>query len=205
MIYLPVLLCAVAILSVLLAIAWPWLKQPGHRESAGVAIATVFFLSLALYLSVSDPYRVESLEIQQMQNRDLRSKITELEAAPLNTESAAKLGAAYIEAGLYAKASIALKEAVKLSEGEPQIILLYGKAQMLEADGKITEGARQAFEIASKLMPYNPDPQFMLALERMQAGDKQGARKRMKDLLPILPDGAPIKHMIQQQLKDIAD
>ncbi|MBM3617769.1 MAG: hypothetical protein FJX23_04410 [Alphaproteobacteria bacterium] len=204
-VYIPLLICAAIILAVTVWIALPWLKSTTHRDKAVASVLVVFFLSVALYLSVGSPFQVNEIAQQKQEHTDLLAQLTKLEketASEAGAEHYAALGAAYIQTEQYAKAATALKEAVKHSEGQPELILMYGKAQMMAADGQITEGARQAFEIAAKLMPDNPDPAFMLALERMQAGDKEGARERMRALLPMLPEGIPLRRMIEQQLKE---
>lgn len=203
--YLPLILCAAIILAALIWIAFPWLKASEHRDKTVTAVLVLFFLSLALYLSVGAPFQVRELSQQQKEHATLQAQLSALEnkaVGEAGAEHYAALGAAYIRTEQYDKASTALKEAVKHSEGQPELILMYGKAQMMAADGQITEGARQAFEIAAKLMPDNPDPAFMLALERMQAGDKEGAREKMRALLPKLPEGIPLRKMIEQQLKE---
>lgn len=204
----PIVVIAATLLVLLAFIALPWLKNKSTREPALVAVATAFFLSMALYMYVGSPFNLAAFEAQKTENQELRQQIGALREK-LATEAGkedgglwAQLGAAYIQTEQYPQAAAALKEAVKLTEGQPQLILMYGKAQMMAADGDITDGAKQAFEMAAKLMPDNPDPLLMLAMERMQAGDKPAARAYMQKLLPLLPDAAPIKQVIIKRLKE---
>lgn len=205
--YIPLLILAGILLTLLVWVAMPWLKAKDHRDKAVTAMLVTLFLTLALYLAVGSPFKMRELSEQQVEHTTMLQRIVELEkksaeAAEEDALPHAELGAAYIHTEQYGKAVVALKEAVKRSDGQPELILMFGKAQMMEADGQITEGAKQAFEMAAKLMPDNPDPAMMLAMERMQAGDTKGAKERMRALLPNLPEGIPLRRMIEQQLKE---
>lgn len=204
--YLPLLGIALFLLAVLAVLAWPWLRIPATREKAVVSVLVALFLSLALYLHVGSPFLQPELENQKQKHAQVTDAVEKLQARLRQDGDDvalwAQLGAAYIEMEHYPQAVAALKKAVQLSEGQPQLVLMYGKAQMLAADGKITAEAKQAFELAALLMPDNPDPLFLLALERMQAGDRSGARERLQALLPLLPEGIPLRGRIEQMLKE---
>lgn len=203
--YLPVLSVAAFILAALVALGWPWLREKPSRDKAVTAVLVAFFLSMALYLHVGAPFMLRDIAEQQSHQREVTTQLASLQeqaaSAPESAEAWAKLGALYIEMERYAEAAEALKQAVQLSEGHPQLILMYGKAQMMAADGKITPEARQSFEMAAMLMPENPDPRFLLAVERMQSGDREGAKEKLSALLPLLPEGAPLRARIQRMLQ----
>lgn len=201
--YFPLLLIALAVAAAAVAIGWPWLKKRESRDMAVMLVAVSVFLSLAMYLMVGSPFAVRQIAAQQEQNGRLLRKIAELNASPEDTALKwAQLGAAHMQLEQYALAEEALRRAVLASEGDPNLIMAYGKAQMLAAEGTVTEGARQAFTLASKLLPDNPEPLFLLAVGRMQTGDKEGARALFKQLLPRLPQGAPLRGRIERQLKE---
>lgn len=201
--YLPLLLIALAISAAAAFIGWPWLRRRESRDMAAMLIAVSVFLSLAMYLAVGSPFAIHPIAAHQERNDQLLKKIAELNASPEDTDLKwAQLGAAYMQLEQYKQAEGALRRAVLASEGDPNLIMAYGKAQMLAADGAVTEGAKQAFTLASKLLPDNPEPLFLLAVERMQAGDKEGARKLFRQLLPRLPEGAPLRKRIEERLKE---
>lgn len=209
--YLPLLMIALMLLLVCLAIAWPWLRLPGSRDKALMFCGVGLFLSLAIYMMVGSPFSVGYIAEQQKQQAELLARIAalkaELSAASGSAdmpEHAAKwleLGSSYMQLNQPKLAVEALRHAVLASNGEPQWILLYGKAQMAAADGAMTEDAERAFVMASNLMPEEPEPLFLLAVGRMQQGDREGARVYFRELLPLLPEGAPLRQRILERLQ----
>lgn len=200
--YLPFLLITLVIIVIAVAVGWPWLRQRKSRDVAALLTILSVTLSLALYLAVGNPFAVPAIAAYQDYNARLLQQIAQLNASGDSPKKWALLGEAHMELKQYAQAVEALRRAVLASEGNPDLILAYGKAQMLAADGKVTEGAKRAFILASKLSPDDPEPLFLLAMERMQAGDQEGARALYTQLLPRLPEGAPLRKRIEQQLDE---
>lgn len=208
--YLPLILIAAAMTAAMLWTAWPWLRQKQGRDKAITLCLAAGMLALALYLYLGSPFTLQDIDVQQAQHKQTATHIATLEArqqaqGELSAKDWATLGAAYMATEQYAQAAEALREAVVASEGEPHLIMAYGKAQMLAADGAITEGAKQAFTLAAELLPENPEPRFLLAVERMQAGDKAGAREHFALLLPQLPPQAPLRRVIESRLQEIEE
>lgn len=209
-IYLPLLAIGLCLAALAVLLAWPWLRQPHSRDKAVMLCIVGTLLSLALYMAVGNPFALGQIAAQQSFNHTLLARIdtlnSELQAAKepdsaAHAEKWVELGAAYMQAERYADAENAFRHAVLASAGEPHVIMAYGKAQMLAADGKVTEGAEQAFTLASTLMPDNPEPLFLLAVGKMQVGDREGARALFEALLPKLPEGAPLRQRILEQLQ----
>lgn len=201
--YYPFFILASVVIAAAIAIGWPWIRRRETRDIAALLVAVSVFMSLALYLLTGSPFAVRPIAERQEQNAALLRQIAEFSASPNDTaQKWAQLGAAHMQLEQYKQAEEALRRAVLASEGDPNLIMAYGKAQMLAADGTITEGAKQAFTLASKLLPDNPEPLLLLAVERMQAGDKEGARALFKQLLPKLPEGAPLRRRIEERLKE---
>lgn len=206
--YLPLILIAAVMTAALLWTAWPWLRHKQGRDKAVTLCLAAGMLALALYLYLGSPFTLQGIAAQQAQHKQTATHIATLEARQqeqggLSAKDWATLGAAYMTTEQYAQAAEALREAVVASEGEPHLIMAYGKAQMLAADGAITEGAKQAFILAAELLPENPEPRFLLAVERMQAGDKAGAREHFALLLPQLPPQAPLRRVIESRLQEM--
>lgn len=204
-VYYPILLVAAFLFAAIAYSAWPWLKQKIQRDKAATLVATTFFLALALYLHLGSPFQLADIEQQRSETHAAIARVAELESmrqtAEMDALKWAELGAAYMGMEQYTQAAEALRHAVSASEGDPNLIMAYGKAQMLAADGQVTQGAKEAFEMASMLMPQNPEPFFLLAVERMQAGDKPAAHALFAELLPKLPEGAPLRATIEAQLE----
>lgn len=204
--YLPFAVLALSLSVLAVLAAWPWLRRRETRDKAAMLCTVGVSLALALYLHLGSPFTVRDIARQQQENLELLARIAELEARHVEDRDAlawAELGAGYMVTERYADAAEALRHAVVASEGDPRLVMAYGKAQMLAADGNITEGARQAFIIAARLMPDNPEPSFLLAVERMQAGDRDGARQRFRELLPRLPEGAPLRHIVESRVAEL--
>lgn len=209
--YLPLLWVGLLLALLSACAAWPWLRKPATREAAAVVCVVSVLLAMALYLAVGNPFTVSHIAVQQQQNLELQQRISTLSAElataknpndAAHAEQWVELGAAHMQLSQFADAERAFKCAVVASEGNPQIIMAYGKAQMAAAEGEVTEGAAQAFAIASRLMPENPEPLFLLAVGKMQSGDREGGRELFRQLLPMLPEGAPLRQRILQRLKE---
>jgi cytochrome c-type biogenesis protein CcmH len=208
--YIPLFIIGCVLMAVCVACSWPWLRNPHSRDKAIMLSMTAVFLSMSLYLWLGSPFALDRIHAQQSFNRDVTTRITTLSQSlqqasqPNSPERAGEwveLGSAYMQAELYVKAADAFRHAVLASEGEPHVILAYGKAQMLAADGKVTEDAKKAFEMAGDLLPDNPEPLFLLAVGKMQEGDREGGRKLFEKLLPLLPEGAPLRKRILHQME----
>ncbi|MCH2546069.1 MAG: hypothetical protein MK052_00450 [Alphaproteobacteria bacterium] len=191
--------------------AWPWIKNPQTREKSIVFSLVGALLSLALYMFVGSPYQQEHIEDKQHNNTELIGQITQLSDAlsmaeapddPSYASQWIKLGAAHMQLEQYDAAAEAFRHAVLASEGQPEIILVYGKAQLLAADGVLTPSAEHSLKMASRLMPDNPEPMMLIAMGHMQNGETDAAREMFKKLLPLLPESAPLRQRLMQQMPE---
>lgn len=202
-------LLVLAVIAVLGIAARPWLAHRETRDKAVTLCLCGGLLSLALYFHLGEPFMTEDISLSRRQHAELRERIHELEGmrdkGGMELPEWVALGTAYMATEQYSAAEDALRHAVLASEGEPNLILAYGKAQMLAADGTVTEGAEEAFTLAARLLPDNPEPVFLLALGRMQAGDTEGARAQFRELLPKLPPQAPLRRVIESRLQDMGE
>ena len=208
--YFPLIIIGLGLAVITITLAWPWLKQPKSRDKAVMLCIVGTALSLALYMAIGNPFTIQEIQKQQSFNSTLMARINslknELEVSdtPDSEANAGKwmeLGASYMQIERYENAANAFRHGVLASNGDPRVILAYGKAQMLAADGEVTEGAERAFLMADALMPDNPEPLFLLAIGKMQAGDRDGARTLFKELLPKLPEDSPLRQQILMQLQ----
>lgn len=209
--YLPLLLVIFSVALLAIVIGWPWLRDSQTRDRAVLSVVVGVLLSLALYLAVGSPFEAAQITAQRDHAAQLADRAEELQrelaadAAPDEVENARKwleLGAIRMELGQAAGAEDALKHAVVASGGHPQVIMAYGKAQMAAAGGEMTEGAKQAFEIASRLLPQDPEPLLLLAMGHMQAGEPEQGRVLLQKALPLLPQGSPMRGFIEQRMRE---
>lgn len=198
--YIVLMIIASCAAIVIYTLARPWL----HTDK-GKAIALMgYFLSLALYIWIGDPFNVVSMTTQQQeiaqlraQEKHYRDEMAKLAIEEISYKQWAELGVVQMQLSHYDAATKSLKQAVLDSDGKPELILLYGKALMMQADGNITQDAKAAFSMAAKLLPSNPEPKLYLAMERMQAGDIEEGRKQMKSLKASLPEDSPLRNMLE--------
>lgn len=199
---------AIALVLVTVTIFWPWIRQPETREKAIVSALVIVLLCAALYLHLGAPFTAQQIAAQQAQNAETMARMQALQNAStsrsLTASEWAELGAAYMEAERYTESAEALRHAVTESGGDADLIMAYGKALMLAADGAVTAEAARAFEMAATLMPQNPEPEFLLAVGAMQSGDKEAAQTRFARLYDKLPPQAPLRGIIRARLDALA-
>lgn len=199
-------LMAAAALAVLLI---PLLRdasiEPQRRKRAALCISLPFItITLGLYAWVGAPRIIDALDTRQERLDELKSEIvTNLEkvkASPNDLGAWVILGTDFLETGQIDSAVAAFKQAVLLSNGDPVLVLAYAKAQVMQADGKVTEDAAKGFGIVLMLKPENPDARYFMAVYDLQNGKTQQAMQAMKVLYHSLPDDAPLKAMIDRQI-----
>jgi cytochrome c-type biogenesis protein CcmH len=167
----------------------------------GLCYVTVCF---GLYSWIGAPRVVPLLAEREQRLDTLRREITEnIEAVKTNPDHLQAwvvLGTNFLETGQIDSAVEAFRQAVVLSGGDPQLILAYVKAQVMQADGKVTDDAVKGLEMVQMMEPQNPDARYFMALRQLQDGDMQSAMSEMKALYQSLPEDSDLKAMIDQQI-----
>lgn len=85
----------------------------------------------------------------------------------------------------------ALKRAVKLAPQRGDLWEMLGEAEVFQANGELTDDARQAFAETIKLDPKNIAARFHLARARIKDGDKAGGLADWRALLADMPANDP--------------
>jgi cytochrome c-type biogenesis protein CcmH len=85
----------------------------------------------------------------------------------------------------------ALKRAVKLAPERGDLWEMLGEAEVFQANGELTDDARQAFAETIKLDPKNIAARFHLARARIKDGDKAGGLADWRALLADMPANDP--------------
>ncbi len=98
-----------------------------------------------------------------------------LEAQPGDLEGWVMLGRSYGVLKRYDDAVVALRHAVMVADGEPDVTAMLGEYQVFAADGAVTPEAIATFETALERNPNQPAGRFYLGLARAQAGDMGAA------------------------------
>lgn len=191
----------VVLLLVLAVLLWP---ARAHRRFVLAAAAVITLFACGLYAYVGAPQVVPLLEERQVRLGELKALIVEhsekVKQNPKALESWIALGQAFGETGQYGAAANAFKQAVVLSHGEPQLILAYARSEILEAEGKVTDSAKKSLQMVVLQEPQNPEARYWLIVRKLQDGNAQEAMPEMKALYKTLPEGSPLKSMIDRQI-----
>ncbi len=161
-------------------------------------------LSFGIYMWVGAANLVPVIEQRDRRIEELKAEITTnldmVKADPKSLGAWVTLGTDFLETGQLDSAVGAFKQAVLLSGGDPTLVLAYAKAQIMRADGKVTDEAKRGLEIVLMLQPQNPDARYFMIVRKLQDGKTEDAMKEMKALYQSLPDGSPVKDMINAQI-----
>lgn len=96
----------------------------------------------------------------------------------------------------------ALKKAVKLAPNRADLWEMLGEAEVFQANGGLTDDAKQAFARTLQLDPKNVAARFHLARARIQAGDKAGGVAQWKALLADMAPTDPRRADLQAAIAD---
>lgn len=175
-----------------------------RKRIAGLIALAYLLLSLGLYSWIGAPRLLPLLEARDQAVRHLTAQITQnLERIKKNSNDLGawvSLGADFLKTGQIDAAVRAFKQAVLLSGGDPDLILAYAKAQILQADGQVTDNAARGLEMVLMMQPDNPEARYFMAVRKLQAGQTKEAMKEMKALYHALPEDSPVKAMINEQI-----
>jgi cytochrome c-type biogenesis protein CcmH len=170
------------------------------------AMIMVFFLGggFLLYNQFGTPEILPLLAERSEKLNELKGKITasaeEVKRNPDNLKAWVELGYDFMETGQFSASSNAFKKAVYLSQGEPEFIMAYVRALIMEADGEVTEAAKKSLDILLMLQPKNEEARYYMAVWKLQSGDTENAMAEMKALYKSLPADSPVKGIIDRQI-----
>lgn len=112
---------------------------------------------MGLYLMLGASEWMDAIDTQRQQQATLRADITQLERhvheTPNDTQGWRQLGAAWLEAGNAAQAVEALRRAVLVSGGNPDVIAEYAAALVMNNNGVVGDEAIASIAMALKLDP----------------------------------------------------
>ena len=98
-----------------------------------------------------------------------------LEEEPGDREGWLRLANAYSVLERYADAAGAYARALALDAADPETLAAFGEAQVMLADGRVSQDAYDTFAELARLDPDNPMAPFYMGLGRAQEGDSAGA------------------------------
>jgi cytochrome c-type biogenesis protein CcmH/NrfG len=198
MIYILFILLLIIVLALLL---WPVRQDvPFCASVGGLSFIAVF----AFYGFAGSPQILPLLEERDSRiaalKTSMRTNSEIVKSDPKNLRAWVALGQDFLETGQWEAAVNALKQAVTLSNGDPKLILAYAKAQILVAEGKVTDEAKKSLQMVLVQDKENEDARYYLAVRQLQDGNTKEAMKSMKSLYQSLPETSPLKTVIDKQI-----
>lgn len=98
---------------------------------------------------------------------------------------------AFLARGDSGEAVATLASAIKARPRDVQLWIAYANAIRIHGGGRISPGARLAFERSVQIAPEHPAPAFFFGLALVQSGDVPGALTVWKQLVKKAPAGSP--------------
>jgi cytochrome c-type biogenesis protein CcmH/NrfG len=196
MIYLFFCLLLIAVLGILLI--------PVHEHKSFCMGIGFFIGAFLLYGLAGSPQILPLLAERDAEfvllKKSMQKNSDIVKTDPKNLAAWVELGQDFLQAGQWEAAVNALKQAVLLSNGDVKLILAYAKAQILVEGGKVTDEAKKSLQMVLIQEPKNEEARYYLAVRQLQDGHPQEAMKAMKSLYQSLPEGSPVKAMMDRQI-----
>ena len=187
--------------------AWPLVAMAVLAAAGGLAL----YLHLGSPDAPGQPLAERPREAPQAQDQAPRvgamveALATRLAEDPDDLDGWLMLGRSYRVIERYGEAAEAFQRALKLGSRRPEILIAYGEAVVLAAEGAITEPARAVFEEALGKSPTDPRPRFYIAIGQTQQGDLAAALQTWVDLEAMSPDDAPWLADVRSRIRLLAE
>ena len=193
--------------------ARPWLLM-------GAVGAAVPALAVALYLVLGSPgtpgrpfsgvaQQGGGAAGQEMAGQTVEAAIANLarrlEQDPDDLEGWLLLGRSLITLERYGEAAQALATAVRLSDGDPDIIGSMAEAMVFAAEGIVTADALTAFETVLGVNPDDPAAQYYVGIALAQQGRPGEALEMWRKLAAETPANAPWRGDLVTWMRRAAD
>lgn len=197
------------LLAVLAIIITPVLRADDLTTKQRYQIAGTFFVfffagAFGIYFYVGAPEVITLTMQREMKMAQLRRTIIEhsqvVKQTPEAVTSWAILGDSFMQTGQYQGAINAYKQAVTLTQGQPNAIVALVRAQIAYAEGKVTDEAKRGLEMVLLQDKENPDARYWMAVRKLQDGKMEEAMKEMRTLYYSLPEDSPLKAHIDEQI-----
>ncbi|MGE3714491.1 MAG: tetratricopeptide repeat protein [Alphaproteobacteria bacterium] len=168
------------------------------------AMAIFVTATLGLYHLFGAPQLVPLMMAYEQKQQEAQHVIMEeskkLQADGQNLESWIRLGQAFAHRQQWEKAAEAFKQAVLLTEGQPELIMAYTRSLIMQADGNVTDHAHESLKMVLMQMPEHEEARYYMALRTLQEGKIEDAMQQMKSLYRELPEDSPVRAMINEQI-----
>jgi len=192
--------------------AAPWTADPKARAAVLAAVVLAPAGALAVYLMLGSPGMSDQPFAQRMKGwvatnpaelgpQELAAVLKKLTAERPNDPEGFRYLAMAEGASQNAPEAIrALRHALKLAPDRADLWEMLGEALVVEADGKLTDEAKQAFQQTLKRDPTAVVARFQLARARVEAGDKAGGVAEWQALMAQMPANDPRRGAIAEAI-----
>jgi cytochrome c-type biogenesis protein CcmH len=192
--------------------AAPWTADRKARAGVLAAVLIAPAAALVIYLSLGSPGMPDQPFAQRMKGwaasnpaeltpPELAALLKKLTAERPNDPEGFRYLAMAEGASQNAPEAIrALRHALKLAPERADLWEMLGEALMVEADGKLTDEAKAAFQQTLKRDPTSVVARFQLARARVEAGDKAGGVADWQALMAGLPANDPRRAAIGEAI-----
>lgn len=189
-----------------------WTADPKARTGVLVAVALAPAAALVIYLTLGSPGLPDKPFAARMRGwvasnpaelapQELAAVLKKLTAErPNDPEGFRYLALAEGASQNAPEAVRALRRALKLAPDRADLWEMLGEALMAEADDKLTDDAKAAFQETLKRQPTAVVPRFQLARARIEGGDKAGGLAEWRALAAQLPADDPRRAAIGQAI-----
>lgn len=175
-----------------------------HRAAALLAPVLVSFGAALLYLSLGSPSPPEQPLASRNQNRSIEELIAQVEnhlaRNPSDGRSWEVIAPIYLRLGRVDDAVKARRNGLALNGETSERQAGLGEALVAARDGKVTPGARDAFERAVELDAGNIKARYFLGVAAEQEGKPAAAVTMWRAILVGAPADAPWAEFIQQEV-----
>ncbi len=179
-----------------------------HRAAAGVAAAFVVAVAAGLYAEVGHPGQPDApLSARETGKTDFATAIAKIEAHlasdPNDGRGLEIMAPVYMKMGRFDDAVRTDRDIIRVLGRSPSREAELGQALVMQADGVVTDDARQAFDAALKDDPILPQARFFEGLAALQDGDKAQARATWQALIAEAPAEAPYLPIVRERVAEL--
>jgi cytochrome c-type biogenesis protein CcmH len=122
---------------------------------------------------------------------------------PSDPEPLRRLAAIVVSMGDPSGAAHALRQALTIAPGRPDLLEPLGEILVLENGGKVNADAEALFQQASLRDPSSPTLRYYRGRARIEAGDAQGGLALWKDLLAGLTAADPRRALLERDIDSV--
>ena len=160
------------------------LLWPMSRKNTGIALLFLVLCGGLYALAGTPRFAWEQAQREAKRETNLariHNIETQLATQPESPKLWAELGEANLQAGRAGLAMQAFQQQVLLSKGAPDALLNYGRAQVLAANGEVTDKAAETFRMAL-LQTDDAQARLFLAIHAAHHGEAKKALAELKKL-----------------------